>query len=62
MEKTFHTPQGKITKTLTNTEILQLAKDGDTQAKIEILKQRWSSLNDSQKINLLMKFIVSEIA
>lgn len=43
MKKQFHTPDGIITRELTQAEIEELAQMGDQEARLEISRQRWNS-------------------
>lgn len=43
MIRQFHTPDGIITRELTQTEIEDLARTGDPEARLEITKQKWNS-------------------
>lgn len=43
MIRQFHTPDGIITRELTQAEIENLAKMGDLEARLETTKQKWNS-------------------
>jgi len=56
LKKLVATPNGKILKTFTNSEILEMAKNGDDKAIHEIAKDEFNkALNTNDKLNAIAK-------
>ena len=59
--RNFYTPDGIITRELTQEEIIAFAKLGDVECRREILKAKWATMTDAQKVKAIFKLLELEI-